>query len=257
VAAAARPRFLDHPGPIAFAHRGGTEAGPENTLRAFGAAVALGYRYLETDVHLTADGVVVAFHDDRLDRVTDATGRIAELAWSAVAEARVGGSEPVPLLTELLEVFPDVRFNIEPKSDAVVEPLAAILRRMGALDRVCLGSFDDARVRRLRRLVGPDVCVGAGTLTVGVARVASWTLPALARLMPAHCLQVPVRQGPVTIVDRRFVSAAHELGRHVHVWTVDDADEMHRLLDLGVDGIMTDRPSVLKAVLEQRGEWAS
>ncbi|HIM84911.1 MAG TPA: glycerophosphodiester phosphodiesterase, partial [Acidimicrobiia bacterium] len=138
--------FLDHPGILAFAHRGGTGAWPENTLAAFRHAVGLGYRYLETDVHLTADGAVVAFHDDSLDRLTDRTGRIADLSWDEVSEARVAGTQPVPLLAELLDEFPEACINIDPKHDAVVEPLARVLRDAGALRRVCIGAFSDRRI---------------------------------------------------------------------------------------------------------------
>lgn len=250
---AARLPFLDHPGPIPFAHRGGAGDWPENTMPAFAGAVALGYRYVETDVHVTADGVVLAFHDDRLDRVTDATGVIGELTWDHVRRARVGGREPIPRLEELLSTWPDLRVNIDPKHDAVVGPLADVLRRERAVERVCIGAFSDARIDRLRRLLGPGLCTGMGPRAVGRLRALSL---GLARRPPAgHCAQVPARQSGVPLVDRRFVEAAHRHDIAVHVWTVDEPGEMARLLDLGVDGLMTDRPAVLRDVLEQRGEW--
>ena len=243
--------YLDHPGILDFAPGGGAGAAPENTLPAFAASVALGYRYLETDAHLTADGVVVAFHDDVLDRVTDRTGRIADLPWSEVARARVGG-EGIPLLEDLLSTFPEARVNIDPKHDAVVGPLAALLRRMGAIHRVGIGSFSDRRLGRMRALC-PGICTSVGPL--GTARMISAGYGVPVGRFAAGCVQVPVRQGPVTIVTRRFVAAAHRRGLQVHVWTVDDADEMYRLLDLGVDGLMTDHPIVLKQVLESRDLW--
>lgn len=258
---AAHP-YLDHPRPLAIAHRGGTEAAPENSLAAFRAATELGFRYLETDVHLTADGVLVAFHDDALDRVTDATGLVAELPASVVASARIGGTEPIPTLDELLERFPDTRFNIDPKSDHTVVALVAALRRHRAFDRVCLGAFSDDRLRRLRSLAGPELCTAAGPreITSVLASVragrAGRAGAALARRSsPFACLQVPVRHRGVEIVTSPFVESAHRRGLQVHVWTIDEPAEMHRLLDLGVDGIMTDRPSVLRAVLEDRGSW--
>ena len=248
--------FLDHPGVLAFAHRGGAlEHEPfENTMVAFTAAVALGYRYLETDVHATADGVLLAFHDDRLDRVTDREGRIADLSAREVAEARVGGKEPIPLLEDLLGAFPDTRINIDPKHDRAVEPLAAAITRTASQDRVCCGSFSDRRLARLRRLVGPRLCTSLGP--AGTARVRAASYGAPAGRLPSPCVQVPHRYRGRTLTDERFVTTAHRLGLQVHVWTVDDEAEMTELLDLGVDGIMTDRPTLLREVLVDRDVWA-
>ena len=247
--------YLDHPGTLAFAHRGGTEAHPENSLAAFRHAVDLGFAYLETDVHATADGMVIAFHDVALDRVTDRTGRISELSWAEVARARIDGTEPIPLLEDLFSAFPGVKINIDPKDDSVVAPLVAVLRDHDALDRVCLGSFSDRRLRRCRDLLGPGLCTSAGPLAVSRIRLSSLGLPT--GRPSAKCLQVPVRQGRIPLVDRRFVGHAHDRGLQVHVWTIDDPAEMHRLLDLGVDGIMTDRPSLLRSVLIDREDWVA
>jgi glycerophosphoryl diester phosphodiesterase len=251
--------FLDHPRPLAFAHRGGTESAPENSLAAFAAAVGLGFTYLETDVHLSADGVVVAAHDERLDRVADRPGAIAELTWSEISSARLGGREPVPSFEELLLAFPEQRFNVDPKSDEVVEPLVDLLRRLDAVERVCVGAFSDDRLERLRRALGPALCTSAGPRET-VKVVAASRLPGRGRRgrrgTPAYrCLQVPTSHRGVEIVTRRFVEVAHARGVQVHVWTIDDPEEMHRLLELGVDGLMTDRPSVLRDVLSARGQW--
>lgn len=245
--------FLDHPGPLAFAHRGGAGDWPENTMPAFEGAVALGYRYVETDAHVTADGICLAFHDDRLDRVTDRTGVIAELPYREVRMARVDGREPIPLLEDLLGAFPDVRVNIDPKHDAAVEALAQVIERTGAIDRVCVGSFADQRIDRLRELLGPRLCTSLGPKAIARLRGGSYGLPA--GRFPGGCAQVPHKLKRVTITDRRFVERAHAAGLQVHVWTIDDPTEMHHLLDLGVDGIMTDRPAVLREVLRDRGAW--
>lgn len=247
--------FLDHPGPIAFAHRGGAGDWPENTMPAFEAAVGLGFRYLETDAHATADGVVVAFHDEALDRVTDRTGLIRELPWHEVRQARVDGREPIPLLLDLLEAFPDARLNIDPKHDTVMEPLAEILRRTSCLDRICLGAFSDKRLRWFRKRFGPRVCTSAGPQELAALRAAASSGAPVIRT-GARCVQAPTAYRGVTVVDERLVRRSHVAGLAVHVWTIDEADEMHRLLDLGVDGIMTDRPSTLRSVLEQRGQWS-
>jgi glycerophosphoryl diester phosphodiesterase len=245
---------LDHPGPLAFAHRGGASDAPENTLPAFAHAVDLGYRYVETDVHVTADGVLVAFHDDHLDRVTDGTGLIADQPWREVRRAMVDGLEPIPLLEDVLGTWPALRVNVDPKHDAAVEPLAEVLQRTAAVERVCVGAFSDARLDRLRRLVGPRLCTALGP--DDVARLRTDREGDGPGEVAGACAQVPTSYGEVTIVDERFVADAHDRGIQVHVWTIDDEEEMVRLLDLGVDGIMTDRPAVLKAVLEARGEWA-
>lgn len=246
--------FLDHPAPLPFAHRGGASHAPENTMPAFQAAIDLGYRYLETDVHVTADGVLLAFHDERLDRVTDRSGAVSDLPYREVRGALVDGREPIPLLEDLLGAWPDARVNIDPKHDGAVDPLIEVIRRTGAVDRVCIGAFSDARLQRVRAALGPDLCTSLGPRETAMLRANSYGLPGGTN-PPAPCVQVPHRFRGVTVVDRRFVRTAHALGLQVHVWTIDDADEMRELLDLGVDGIMTDRPGVLRDVLRDRGEW--
>ncbi|MEK2491114.1 glycerophosphodiester phosphodiesterase [Kitasatospora purpeofusca] len=250
--------FLDHPGPLAFAHRGGDLGRPENSLAAFEAAVALGYRYLETDVHATADGVLVAFHDSRLDRVTDRAGVLAELPWRTVREARIGGTEPVPLLEDLLDAFPEARFNIDVKAAPAVGPLVEAVRRTGAWDRVCVGGFSDARLAAVRAAAGPRLATSLGPREVARLRLRSLAGPfgrGGGAPWAGTCAQVPELHKGIRVVDRAFVRAAHRLGLQVHVWTVDDATRIRALLDLGVDGIMADRIDVLRDVLRERGCW--
>lgn len=249
-----RHPYLDHPGPIAFAHRGGTADGLENTLTQFRRAVAAGYRYIETDVHATADGRLVAFHDTTLDRVTDGAGRIADLPWEDVRHARVAGKEPVPLFEELLDTFPEVRWNVDIKAEPALQPLLDLITRTDAWDRVCVGSFSEARVARAQRLAGPRLATSYGTRGVLNLRLRSWGIPAAVR-RSAIAAQVPESQSGVPVVDRRFIRTAHARGLQVHVWTVNEAERMHRLLDLGVDGIMTDHIDTLRKVLEDRGTW--
>lgn len=165
--------YLDHPGPIPFAHRGGSADGLENTLPQFRRAVNAGYRYIETDVHATADGRLVAFHDTTLDRVTDGAGRIADLPWDDVRQARVAGKEPVPLFEDLLEEFPETRWNVDVKAEPALVPLLDLIDRTDAWDRVCVGSFSEARVTRAQHLAGPRLATSFGTRgcsTCGCAR---------------------------------------------------------------------------------------
>ena len=223
-------------------------------MPAFEGALALGYRYLETDAHVTADGICLAFHDDRLDRVTDRQGLIADLPYKVIKDARVDGREPIPLLEDLVASFPEARINIDTKADASVEAVAAVVRRTGSIDRVCVGSFSESRLTRIRAELGPSLCTSLGPKGIAKLRGGSFGLPGAGHLQGA-CAQVPHRTRGVTLVDERFVAKAHAVGLQVHVWTIDDADEMHELLDLGVDGIMTDHPAVLKDVLTSRGAW--
>jgi glycerophosphoryl diester phosphodiesterase len=262
--------FLDWPHPIAFAHRGGAGDHPENTMGAFDAAVRLGYTYVETDVHLTADGVVMAFHDSVLDRITDRTGPIAASTVQEVEQADAGhtftqddgrtfphrgAGVRIPRLGALLDAWPQVRVNIDPKSDAVVAPLVEVLRRHDAFDRVCVGSFSDARIAQVRSLSGDRICTSMGPRATAIAWAAcrSGRIPRLG----ADCLQIPTHTRGIPVVTPALLRAAHRGGLKVHVWTIDEESEMERLLDAGVDGIMSDRIGVLRDVMRRRGCWVT
>jgi len=244
---------------LAFAHRGGAAhpeiAGLENTLAAFEHAVALGYRYLETDVHASSDGVLLAFHDHLLDRVTSLEGRVGETAYVDLATALIGDREPIPRMADLLEHFPQARFNIDLKSDSAVGPLADLVEHTGAHDRVCVGAFSERRLRAFRATVRRPVATSYGPVGVGLSRFAPRQLAQRLLGSRGDALQVPARIRGVPIVTAAFVARAHAAGQPVHVWVVDDEAEMERLLDLGVDGLMTDRTDVLREVLLRRGQW--
>jgi glycerophosphoryl diester phosphodiesterase len=255
--------FLDHPGTIAFAHRGGWCDGLENSLPAFQRAVDLGYRYLETDVNATADGVPLAFHDRTLDRVTDRTGRIAQLSYAEVATARIRGVEPIPTIEEVLGSWPDVRVNIDVKDAPAIGPLVTALHRTRAWRRVCVTSFSTRRLTqvraRIRLFTDVEVCTSLGPRGVMALRAKSygWPFAKLVQLAATGvaCAQVPYAVGRAPFVTARFIAQAHELGLQVHAWTVNDRVEMERLLDLGVDGIMSDDIDGLRDVLTARGRW--
>lgn len=252
--------YFDQPF-IPLAHRGGSllggNLGRENTLHAFANAVSLGYRYLETDVHATADGHLVAFHDDVLDRVTDATGAIRELPLAAVREARIAGIDQVPTLDEVFEHFPEQRINIDIKAPGAIEPLVAAIDAHRAHDRVCVGSFTPSSLERFRRLSGRQVPTSVGP------RGIAWTglVPMLPRLLasPGVAFQMPVDHvvggRRVRLLTPWLLDSAHRRGKVVHVWTINDSEQMHQLIDLGVDGLVTDAIDVLKGVLLERGLW--
>jgi glycerophosphoryl diester phosphodiesterase len=249
---AASTAFLDSPGPLAFAHRGGAAYQPENSWRAFEHAVGLGYRYLETDARATADGVLLAFHDETLDRLTGRKGRIAELPYRTVATALIDGREPIPKLEDLLGSWPDARFNIDIKHPAAIAPLAGVLRRTAAWDRVCVCSFSALRLRAARRALGRPVCTAASPAAIAAVAAGLGGGAARAVSQGAQCAQVPARMATPA-----FLRRAHALGWPVHAWTVNDPAQMARLLEAGVDGLITDDTVALRDVLSARGQWSA
>ncbi|MFW2382141.1 MAG: glycerophosphodiester phosphodiesterase family protein, partial [Acidimicrobiales bacterium] len=180
--------FLDFDGIIAFAHRGGTSTAPENTMASFENAVGLGYRYLETDVHRTADGVLVAFHDPSLERIAGDSREISEIEWPELAEIRFDGHS-IPRMDALLQRFPEARFNIDPKADSAVEPLVNVIRDHDALDRVCIGAFSDQRIERLRSLLGPELCTSPGPRST-ISAILPWPQPG-----EHPCVSIPTTMG--------------------------------------------------------------
>ena len=269
--------FLDHPRPIAFAHRGGAAHAPENSWPAFEHAVKLGYTYLETDARATFDGKLMAFHDRNLERVTDAEGPINMKSYREVAALRVAGSEPIPLIEDLLGAWPGVRFNIDVKDEAGIPLLPGVLRRTSAWDRVCLTSFSGARLRAVRKLLDHPVCmttspsaIAAVRYSIGVgSRGSAGSAGSMGPTGPGRSQEPPTRllarrlsqagaccaQVPGRVATRPFVRRAHALGLDVHVWTINDRAGMTRFLDLGADGIMTDDIETLREVLIERGQW--
>ncbi|MPZ67805.1 MAG: glycerophosphodiester phosphodiesterase [Pseudonocardiaceae bacterium] len=256
--------YLCGPYPRAYAHRGwhlGELAGMENSLSALRRAVAEGYRYLETDVRATRDGVLVVQHDPTLQRTTDRTGTISELDWAQVRGGRIGGREPVCRLEDLLEELPRTLLNIDVKAGDAVEPMLWLLRRTGAWDRVCLASFSGARLQRLRRAAGERLLTSMGTASAAALRLRSIIChPRELPWLPAPPVRGTLAQLPryrwrLPVVDPALIRCAHRLGREVHVWTIDRPDEMVELLELGVDGLVTDRPDLLRDVLVKRGSW--
>ena len=238
-----------------YAHRGGSRESPENSLAAFRHATTLGYRYLETDIRPTRDGVAVVHHDAHLERTTDGRGLVRDRTWQEMRSVRLNDGTTPLRLEELLEEFPDAHVTVDAKEAGSVVALADAVRRSTASDRVCVSSFSARRLIRARRLLPPGTESSAHPWEVLALRAspsgAAWPLPRSQRV------HVPLRALGFALVEPGFLARAHRAGLAVDVWTVDDAAEMHRLLDLGVDGIMTDSPGVLRAVLEARAQWDS
>lgn len=234
---------------VPFAHRGGFKDLPENSLAAFLAANDVGFRYLETDVQVTRDGHLVAFHDANLLRTCGIDREISTMSRDEVSRALIDGKEPVPLLSDLMESLPHSMFNIDAKSDASVDALIDFLDRTKTLHRVCIGSFSHRRLAKIRRAFDSRVCTSASP-----REVALW-LTGIAPSGPS-CIQIPQRQSNLRILTRNRVARSRIHGLPVHVWTIDDAETMQELIDDGVDGIMTDDGHTLKRVATHNFLWA-
>lgn len=232
-------RFLDHPGLIPFAHRGNAAGNVENTMAAFRAVVDLGYRYVETDVRTTRDGQLVVFHDRTLERIAGVDRAVGSLPYADLERFAV------PRLTDVLEAFPDTRFNVDMKDWPAVEALATVLETTRSTDRLCVASFSEARLRRIRRLAGPELCTSAGV--GGVARfVLRW---------PGPVGGAAAIQAPLSLLRPALVERARRRGLKYHVWTLNERESIARAVSAGVDGIMTDEPVLLRAVLQELGHW--
>ena len=246
--------FLESAGPLAFAHRGGAAEAPENSWAAFEHAAALGFRYMETDVRASADGVAVAFHDATVGRVTNGRGLVRAMDWHRLSALTLEDGSHIPRLDELLASHPGLRWNLDVKERSAVGPVARALDKTASGGRALIAASSERRSRAVSTALGSYVARGAGTWTVAALVVAKY-LPTLKLHPEVVAAQVPPSRNGARILDDRFISACHRAGLAVHVWTVNDAADMDRWLDLGVDGVMTDRPSMLRDVLVRRGQW--
>ncbi|WP_245979741.1 glycerophosphodiester phosphodiesterase family protein [Gryllotalpicola protaetiae] len=238
-----------------LAHRGLATSAPENTLLAFAAALAAGAPYIETDVHVSADGVAVVSHDPDLKRLAGREARIAQLTGAELAKVDLGHGQSYSTLAEALEAFPDARFNIDVKARAAADAVAGAVLGAGATRRVLITSFDDATRRATLAALGGSHAAATSASQRGVI----WALVGArlglgflvrAALAGVDAVQVPERQGPLSVVTPRFIDAVHRAGAEVHVWVVNDAAAMRRLIALGVDGIVTDRVDLAVSVVK-------
>ncbi len=251
--------------PRVFGHRGAAALAPENTLPSFAVASQLGAHYLELDVHGTADGTIVVLHDESVDRTTESTGPVRAMRWSEVERLDAGyryspdgSSYPyraqgvrIPTLEAVLRAFPNHRFNIEIKQGepSIVDETVAILRNAGRAQKTLLAAEKGSIMERIRDAVGDEIVTGSSTDDVleFFNRLEAGTLAGYRP--PGVALQIPPQVGDRVLVEPRSLTAAHDLGVEVHVWTINDRAEIDRLLALGVDGIMSDAPGLISAAI--------
>jgi len=230
-----------------FVHRGGDEKKTENTLEAFQYSSDLGFTFMETDVQFTKDGQVVVFHDIDLKRIAGLEKKISELSLKEIKSIDLIGGGKIPTLDDLLSSFKNLRFNIDIKVDSAVDKTVDIIKSHDALNRTCLAAFSSKRLNRIRLLAGKGACTSMGQLEVSKLIMRSWGLPFDKQL--GMCAQVPTTQWGIPVVTQAFIEEAHRQDKLVHVWTIDDPEEMRNLIKKSVDGLMTDKPSILKKVL--------
>jgi glycerophosphoryl diester phosphodiesterase len=251
--------------PFGIAHRGSRILWPENTMVAFDGAVSLGFEWLETDLHLTSDGVLVCFHDGLLDRTTDGSGPISKLSLAELDAIDAGHRHAphedfpfrsqgvrVPTLEEVVTTYPHTRLIVDLKQDGLVDALWGLIERLGLHERLVVGAFSDRRLASFRRLSQGSVATSTGPRR-SVAAYAGAVMGRAPKL--ADAVQFPTNLGPLKPLTMRTVRSFHRRGYQAHVWTVNDPDEMHRFYDLGVDAVITDRPDLLRDVLRERGHW--
>lgn len=239
---------------LAFAHRGANQLAPENTHAAFQIAHDLGYRIMETDVQTSSDGVLYCFHDDTLQRTIGDPRKFQELAAQDIDQLRINGTHPIPKLAELFEAFPDAYFNIDIKSWAAADPFIALTTSMNFCDNICIGSFSQRRIEA----VTSSLSQSPPARSLGTGGVVKFYLKHLLNHrgnIQATCAQLPMTYFRVKLITPKTLAYARSKGLKIHVWTINQADEMQKLIDLGVDGIMTDDCVLLKSILEKNGLW--
>lgn len=247
---------------VVIPHRGGCNEAIENSWVALEHVHSLGYKYFETDVRATKDNIVVIYHDDTLERINNYIGRVEDMTWEELSQISYSDGSQIVRLEDALKKYSDLNFNIDLKNDHVVQPVIDLITRMPEVeDRVLFASFSTERLKKIRRTFDGRVKTSLSMSEVARMKLAS-TLTISPRLFGVPyprqgvvAVQVPIRYGWINVVTKRFISACHRRGMAVQVWVVDDPVEMEYLIDLGVDGLFTDSPSIAKQLLIDKGLW--
>ena len=241
-------RYLEYDGLKVLAHRGGAEESNENTLESFDYSQSLGCEFIETDVQVSSDGIPYIFHDDDLKRVLNKSIRFDSLSSNEIDELNIFNTHKIPKLSEALLKFPNLCFQIDFKTDEVVMPALDVIKNMNAFDRVCIASFNSKRLQNVRSLY-PDLCISMGPNEVFKTLAASLNL--YKGEIPGDCLQIPMSYYGIKIVSKRFVDFVHSRGLKIMIWTINDIKTFKYLINLEVDGIITDKPKLLFQTIEE------
>ena len=234
----------------AFAHRGGANDFVENTLEAFEQSINLGFKYIETDVRATKDNKLVIFHDPDLKRMLNLEIDISSINYDELSSYKINGVHKIPTFLETVSSWPNINFNIDPKSDKSAELLISELKSVGNLDRFCVGSFDSTKLNKIRNAFDNKLCTSMGTNEV----INFYFLRFFGiNSINTPCLQLPYYKNGFKIITAKLIRDAHKFNKKVHAWTIDDPKEISELLDMGIDGIMTDSPKLLKNEMAKKG----
>ena len=246
-------KYLKNKTPVAIAHRGGSNSGIENTLEAFENAINMGFNIIETDIQITKDKKLVVFHDLTLDRLTNTKGLVKDKTWNELKKIKILGKYSIPLLSDIFDKWPKIKINIDPKNDECIDYLISFLREYNCFEKICIGSFSGKRLQRLRKEFGPKLCTSAGPLEV--LKLKLFSLINLSISIDANCVQVPLKYYRINIIDKNFIKFCQSQNLMVHVWTINDILEIERLLDLGVNGIISDNIEGLKKIFKKKNYW--
>ena len=246
-------KFLKNKTPIAIAHRGGSNLGIENTMEAFENAINIGFKTLETDIQVTNDNKLVVFHDLTLNRLTNTKGMVKDKTWNELKKIKILGKCNIPLLSDIFDKWPKIKINIDPKNDECIDCLINFIKEYNCFEKICIGSFSGKRLEKLRQKFGPKLCTSAGPFEV--LRLKASSLINLSTSIDANCVQVPLKYYGIKIIDENFIKFCHSQNLMVHVWTINDILEIERLLDLGVDGIISDNIQGLKKIFKKKNYW--
>jgi len=241
-------RYLEYDGLKVLAHRGGAEESYENTTESFEYSQLLGCEFIETDVQVSSDGIPYIFHDDDLKRILNKPVRFDSLSSNEIDDLSIFNSCKIPKLSDTLLRFPNLCFQIDFKTDEVVMPALDVINDMNVFDRVCIASFSSKRLQNVRSLY-PDLCISMGPNEVFKTLLASLNL--FKGEIPGDCLQIPMSYYGIKIVSKRFVDFVHSRGLKIMIWTINDIKTFKYLIDLGVDGIITDKPKLLFQTIEE------
>ena len=240
--------YLQYDGLEVLAHRGGAEEAAENTLESFEYSISLGCKFIETDVQVSSDGIPYIFHDNDLKRICNLPYKFDSLSSQEIDDLRIFGDHKIPKLDDALNTFPSTSFQIDFKTDEVVNPALEVISKSNASERVCVASFNSERLNNVRS-THPHLCISMGPNEVAKTLMSSFGI--YRGIVPGDCLQIPIRYYGVRIVTKRFVNYLKSKGIKIMVWTINDVKTFNYLIDLKVDGIITDKPKLLFETLQK------